>query len=488
MGADLRGRGRERLALVIAGLAWLAVLGCSLQDRDLRDGVDPGPAGNGGEGASTSALEPLQPSGDGPTMEPPGEQMGGSGAPGEQTPGESLPGEEIAGAGPSDTVEPPPAPPCTPTGEEICSNDLDDDCNGSIDESPLCVGYVAIDAGAQHTCALRSDGRVSCWGSNEFLALGRLGTGNFPQPEPVAGLSGVSQLDVGRDHACVIRQEDLAVLCWGDNEGFQLGDGTGVNSATPVVVPGVRAARIGAGNRQSCAMAAATIREVSCWGGAFGVTGRPTVPTVVPETGGEEIAVGALHACIIGSPGGPVSCWGENSVAQLGDGTTESSATPVPVLNVSGATRLASGGGTSTTCAIVDEGRIQCWGKNDFGEAGSAIEEPQPTPIFVDGITGALDVTMGFFHACAILADRTVACWGSDVEGQGAFGPTRTSSPEPRAVPGLADVRSIGAGNAHTCAVTGNGSAYCWGQNTSGQLGQEPNSERNFVPKRVPSP
>jgi alpha-tubulin suppressor-like RCC1 family protein len=55
-------------------------------------------------------------------------------------------------------------------------------------------------------------------------------------------------------------------------------------------------------------------------------------------------------------------------------------------------------------------------------------------------------------------------------------------------VPGLADVRSIGAGNSHTCAVTGNSSAYCWGQNTSGQLGQEPNSERRFVPKRVPSP
>lgn len=129
-------------------------------------------------------------------------------------------------------------PMCTPSGDELCSNGIDDDCDGSIDETPPCIGYVSIAAGAVHTCALRSDGQVSCWGSNEFLALGRLGAGDFPTPEPVAGVAGAAQIELGRDHSCVIRQGDSAVLCWGLNEDAQLGNGMTGNSAAPVLVLG----------------------------------------------------------------------------------------------------------------------------------------------------------------------------------------------------------------------------------------------------------
>lgn len=98
----------------------------------------------------------------------------------------------------------------------------------------------------------------------------------------------------------------------------------------------------------------------------------------------------------------------------------------------------------------------------------------------------AIAIAAGANHACAILADRTVVCWGQNRNAQLGNGST-TSRTRPVAVEGLSGVRVVAAGRHHTCAIVGEaGDVWCWGQNSYGQLGTETASSRSLVPIRVP--
>ncbi len=205
-----------------------------------------------------------------------------------------------------------------------------------------------------------------------------------------------------------------------------------------------------------------------------------------------NVGAGFLHTCVVLFDGS-VRCWGLNNRGQLGNGTTMSSTMPVTVTGITNAIQVAAG--LEHTCALLGDGTVACWGDNSFGQLGNGTTTNSTTPVPVSGISTAISVRAGNFdanHACALLLDGTVRCWGSNNFGQLGNG-TTTNSSIPVSVSGIngltpattaVDVSAGGSLNSgHTCAIMQNGSVLCWGKNSSGQLGNG-----GFVNSTTPVP
>ncbi len=135
---------------------------------------------------------------------------------------------------------------------------------------------------------------------------------------------------------------------------------------------------------------------------------------------------------------------------------------------------LTAGG--SHSCAMVS-GAVRCWGYNGFGQLGDGTSTNRSTPVAVPGLAGVVAVTAGDRHTCALLDSTAVYCWGSNADGQLGDG-TFTSSKSPVLVTGLPPIVEVSAGGAHTCALTRSGRTLCWGANASGQLGDGTSIDR----------
>jgi len=295
------------------------------------------------------------------------------------------------------------------------------------------------------------------------------------------------QISAGGEHTCALL-EDGTVECWGDNESGQLGNGTTTSIATPVAVSGLATAiSISAGLEHSCALLA--VGTVECWGngksGQLGDGGTESRTTPVPVGGLAEvsaISAGWEHTCAIHTEAGEVECWGGDGGGQLGDGSTTDSPTPVPVPGVANVGEL--GAGDLYTCAIFGIGEVECWGQlNPEGETTN----PNPTAVALGSTAEAPEITVGGFHACALLAN-TVECWGDDDFGQLGDGTATPGVIQPPApVTGLAEPAQLSGGSFHTCAVVTKGGVECWGGNEFGQLG-DGNTADSAVPVRVDFP
>ena len=168
--------------------------------------------------------------------------------------------------------------------------------------------------------------------------------------------------------------------------------------------------------------------------------------------------------------GATVDCWGSNYRGDLGNGTTTDSSTPVGVSGLSDV--IAVTAGEDHTCALLSGGTVDCWGNNLFGQLGDGTFADSPTPVAVSGLSGAIAVTAGGDHTCALLTGGTIDCWGSDFYGQLGDGQVQTFSPTPVAVTGLSGgAIAVTAGDTFSCALITGGAVECWGQNSSGQLG-----------------
>jgi alpha-tubulin suppressor-like RCC1 family protein len=310
----------------------------------------------------------------------------------------------------------------------------------ALDEDPVDVAL-----GAAHTCAALESGTVACWGNN---AEGLLAAGSTPcepngrcpaAPRPVVGLAGAVKVAAGGlshtdaaerlGYTCAVTEDD-SVSCWGDNREQKLGRGPGVAEGVVTVPDRVVDAgafplrgvvKVAAGEHRACALD--TAPRVFCWG--HGVSAATRVPEL---DGALDVAVGEDHACGIAA-NGAVLCWGSNVNRQSAD--------------------VAD----AQTC--------------------SAPGDCVSSPTAVRGVSGAVALSLGGRHSCALTAAGEVVCWGSNQYGQLGRGAANLEAPPGRAsVPGRAV--SIAAGKAHTCAVVTDGRVYCWGLGSAGQLGRRP--------------
>jgi alpha-tubulin suppressor-like RCC1 family protein len=192
------------------------------------------------------------------------------------------------------------------------------------------------------------------------------------------------------------------------------------------------------------------------------------------------LAAGTAHSCALKE--GNVKCWGFNNSGSLGNGSNTNASVPQQVVGLSSGV-VAMGSGGLHACASIASGLV-CWGFNASGQLGDGTQTNRNVPVAVSGIgTGVTQIVGGDNHTC-VLADGGVRCWGDNAFGQLGNG-TNTSSSVPVAVQGLpARARSIAAASTVSCAVLIDGSAYCWGFNNFGQLGDGTTQDRN-LPVRV---
>ena len=190
-----------------------------------------------------------------------------------------------------------------------------------------------------------------------------------------------------------------------------------------------------------------------------------------PPPATADIAAGGQHTCRLTGAGttAPAFCWGDNSFGQLGDGSTTSSATPVPVSGGLSFTQLTTGSGH--TCGLTAVGAAYCWGRNAEGQLGIGSTANSSVPVSVAGGLTLTALAAGSLHTCGLTSTGTAYCWGNNVDGRLGDGST-TNSTTPVAVSGgTLRFTALAPGELHTCALTGTGAAYCWGDNIDGQLG-----------------
>ena len=407
------------------------------------------------------------------------------------------------------------------------------DHDGNIFTPAIAIsGVSAIAAGEYHTCGLiGATGVVKCWGAN---GSGQLGNGvTLPGTDRTIAVA-VSDIPedhghpgdhpphkaiaitAGQAHTCALLQgtalEGSYARCWGNGFFGQLGDnthGTGTDVSTPQNVkfdadPSILVedpqdlnglVAITAGQFHTCGRTAGN--AVRCWGqngrGQLGdntTTDRDMAITVPGLSGVRAVTAGGFHTCALVSTS--VRCWGYNFYGQLGAYQPQSTI-PVTVTALQGATRVTTGDGHA--CALVDvpDGTPPdpvCWGNNANGELGAQLV-PSPAnstiPVDVHDAADAALLSAGNGHTCLLPSGSGVGeCWGRNTQGQ-LGNNSNTSTDAPVAVTTLTGITQLSAGGAlvsgtevgHTCARVSGSSAYCWGENGSGQLGDETASDRD---------
>ena len=314
-----------------------------------------------------------------------------------------------------------------------------------------------ISLGGQHTCVLFKNKKVTCWGRNQRGQLGLNHTipiGNFEVP-------------LFRDYAHT-----------GDQEFVNLGEG---------------ALQISSGESHTCALLESG--SVRCWGynhygqlglGNYNTIGDNELPSSINALNfGQrviQVSAGQDYTCVLLENGG-TRCWGHNYYGQLGLGhrSTVNSISQLNDLPLGQKVKLISAGPVHA-CAILFDGKVKCWGNNNSGQLGLGhsryigdTETLSNLPA-VSLSAQVLNLSLGIFSTCAVLANNGRTCWGSnhgrdlrfnynigDNETPFSFGPLDLGE-------SAASVSSFASADA-SCVLLDSGSVKCWGANNYGQLG-----------------
>jgi alpha-tubulin suppressor-like RCC1 family protein len=372
--------------------------------------------------------------------------------------------------------------------------------DGGMADSGVTTGPApppAIAGGDRHTCAI-AVGELRCWGTNGAGQLGDGTTFDHHAPMPVTIVDGASAMLVTTAVAHSCATDSTGLYCWGDNTAGQVGNGSAtLTIPTPVLIAGGATTSIASGHDHTCAIRGGV---VECWGdntygqlGDGGTTPHRTPTATLPLLAAPlELSARGRETCAL-LVDGRVQCWGENADGQLGNGTTSAGATSTPQLVVSLTDAVEVAVGATHACARRRGGEVVCWGSNELGALGDGSptvpthfvrETPGPVP----AIAGAVEIGAGLDHVCARVMDGRVFCWGGNTFGQVGVNnlvpmPWRAT---PAEVLGLEPATELAVGDSHTCARTALG-LRCWGANMGGQLGDGTTME-SFMPVSVSWP
>jgi alpha-tubulin suppressor-like RCC1 family protein len=335
--------------------------------------------------------------------------------------------------------------------------------------SPVAVVGISNVMEASNNCALLNNNLIKCWGAGGNSGDGKVAYQVVPVAVP--GVTNATNVVMGQSGTCALLS-DQTIKCWGSYT--MLGDGTTTQRPTPGLVTGItNATAISAGPGHTCALL--SDQTIKCWGnnsnGQLGdgtTTYRYTPVAVLGISNATQISMGNNHSCALLSDQ-TIKCWGDGQSGQIGDGAATSRTTPVLVSGITNATRILATNG-SASCALLSDQTIMCWGYNGFGKLGDGTTTNRSTPVSVNGISNAINISGGDLSMCALLSDQSVKCWGKNDYGQIGNG-TYTNSLSPTTVSGLTNVVQITASSNHVCALRSDQTAQCWGKNTYGQLG-----------------
>jgi alpha-tubulin suppressor-like RCC1 family protein len=308
---------------------------------------------------------------------------------------------------------------------------------GGYRDAPTAVAgggsWTWVAAGDHSTCGVQAGGLLRCWGQNAFGELGigsHGGDAGAATPQPVTGLSW-TRVSVRQQHACGL-QQDGSVWCWGSSAAGRLGLGDPMvlppTVDVPTRVPGVSWTAVSAGDNHTCGVRAGTLY---CWGanpfGQLGTGDQPpnNQPVFAPvaigtATDWTTVSAGQNHTCgLHGSPAS-LSCWGYNFFGQLGNGSSGGSAnlySPGPV--TSSKPWLDVSAGDTTTCGVGADGSLWCWGGNPGGLVGSGgAGDLVPTPVQISDSKTFVQVALMAQGACALHSGGGTACWGQNLSGE----------------------------------------------------------------------
>jgi RHS repeat-associated protein len=194
------------------------------------------------------------------------------------------------------------------------------------------------------------------------------------------------------------------------------------------------------------------------------------------------VQAGLQYTCGV-QQNGSLWCWGDNAHGGLGNGTQDNSLVPVEVVGMGWVSVAA---GAWHTCGIKADQTLWCWGGNSAGEVGNGGTDDSLTPVQIGGTdwqSVSVGVATGSFHTCGVKLDGSLWCWGENSAGQLGTGST-AGSVTPVQV-GSATWTNMSGGNLHTCGVESDGTLWCWGDNEQGQIGDGTLTNR-LAPARVP--
>ena len=346
------------------------------------------------------------------------------------------------------------------------------------------TSHSPISTGGQTTCVILNDQNVSCWGSNNY---GKLGNGNIDsyyssEPTIVEGLpsnDGAVQVEVGDYVGCTVL-ESGRLYCWG--RGGYVGDGTNEDRAvaTEVVTDknNVKVSKVVVGQTHTCALI--SNGSVMCWGleneGKLGdgvergtqyayVANTPNYTIPIPDgRQAVDIGVDTSSTCAV-LDNGSISCWGRASYTLLGSNIGNQPSTGYSFGNGITVVSITSYGGSqsgrvSGMCVILSDDSMACW----HAKLKSSYSFSPHSPVMM---------AIGGQHACVLLSDSTLKCWGDNEYGQIGDG-TWEARDDPIHIQGFTTddpVIAVSAGDRITCAVTSSGKVYCWGSNGHGAIG-----------------
>jgi alpha-tubulin suppressor-like RCC1 family protein len=307
----------------------------------------------------------------------------------------------------------------------------------------------AVSAGGSHTCGIRHAGKLYCWGDDFF---GEVGDGDGPDltasaPRRIGTFEDWATVSAGGNHTCGVRTNGK-LYCWGDDRADddyftgQIGDGD--SDSTPVTTPRRIGtfedwATVSAGGNHTCGVR--TNGKLYCWGddedGRLGI--GPTVGAVgAPARVGtfedwSAVSAGGGHSCGV-RHGGKLYCWGNADDGRLGAGAATGDAnTPRRIGTFEDWAKVSAGG--RHTCGARKNGKLYCWGDDDNGQVGDGVHLGSPDPALAPRRIGTFEdwanIAAGSQHSCAIRHLGKLYCWGMDASGQVGNGdsPALTASP-----------------------------------------------------------